>query len=648
MNRPHAVTALALALGLTAAGPAAAGGFLTGFDATGFEPGPEPGQIFLYEVPIRWDPRCIPVRYSLNTSFDPLPNPLGTPFVSLAEAADALSAAMEAWNEIPTSYIDLQLTGTTANPGLVGFDFVNELSFRAPPNFGAIAVSPSISLAQDGFIPAGADIDGDGDSDYAHGIATCADIDGDGDIEFPAGFYTADTILDNDVWFAAELGQFTVAEEDIDTNFFSVDLLGVAMHELGHSHGLAHSVITRTDPTDGNEPTMFPFFDFNDPVAQLGFRTLDPDDVGFSSLHYPEGSAASGPAALAPGDVAFDAVYGRIEGEVRHGVLEQPVAGAAVTAIDAFTGRPVAETYSGTVRAVLDTVTGQFVIADAETHILDGGYTLPVRFGLYDLAVEPLDGFPVPATSVSRPAILGSTLGQLDFGEEFWSGPLEAAVERRPGLSIPVLGFPGWVTDEIDLVTNRTVEIANFGTVDQVGVAFAPAGLYFAVRIPAQQITDAFPDGRYLLHSANFGTFDADSSVVPRFSEAMLTTGTVHPDGTAVLDLDHPLARRSDFEGQDFDFAPLYFHSPTVLGIVVERGIARGEIDDLFLVLRLPTETPFPGPSELPPLVLIDGFFGRPNDVPIFGLSYLSLDGELFFQETTVNYMFSLTLSERP
>ena len=59
----------------------------------------------------------------------------------------------------------------------------------------------------------------------------------------------------------------------------------------------------------------------------------------------------------------------------------------------------------------------------------------------------------------------------------------------------------------------------------------------------------------------------------------------------------------------------------------------------VFMVLRLPT-TPIANKQ------LFIWFDGKPgNDVPIFGLSYVSFDGAMFFQDTNFNYPFSLILS---
>jgi hypothetical protein len=85
-----------------------------------------------------------------------------------------------------------------------------------------------------------------------------------------------------------------------------------------------------------------------------------------------------------------------------------------------------------------------------------------------------------------------------------------------------------------------------------------------------------------------------------------------------------------------------------VLGQVVRAKIASGEIQNLFLVLRLPTTTPFPGVSGVPPLIGLDGG-NATNDVPIFGLSYTSDDGGATFnQVTNFNFRFSLIVTAAP
>src|SRR5262245_53460259 len=112
--------------------PTYAGGNFETFDITGGVPSPIPGHIVARPVPTKWDPRCLPVHFSLNTTLDPVPNPLGPAFLSLDDAKLALRQALDVWNDIPTSFIDMRLTGTVENPGFAGLNMVNEVTFRAP------------------------------------------------------------------------------------------------------------------------------------------------------------------------------------------------------------------------------------------------------------------------------------------------------------------------------------------------------------------------------------------------------------------------------------------------------------------------------------------------------------------------------------
>jgi len=74
----------------------------------------------------------------------------------------------------------------------------------------------------------------------------------------------------------------------------------------------------------------------------------------------------------------------------------------------------------------------------------------------------------------------------------------------------------------------------------------------------------------------------------------------------------------------------------------VKQKIANGQIQNLFLVLRLPTTTPFPGISGRPPLIWLDGN----GDVPAFGLSYTSPDGNTWSQRTDLNFRFALVVTK--
>jgi hypothetical protein len=543
----------------------------------------------------------------------------------------------------------MQITGQVANLGLRGFDFKNELTFRTAAGFGAIASSPSVTLIADVTLVDGDDIDGDGDSDVSGSISVCGDADSDGDIEFPAGDYKAGTILDNDVQYNTKASnglRFTIADADADIVTRSTDLKAIAVHENGHSHGLSHVLDNNKSKTDGNSETMYPFIDTGDPAAELAQRSLGSDDIAWSSFLYPEGTASSGPAALQSGDIPFKFKYGLIKGEVTHGIFTgEGVAGASVSARNAFNGEHTTAAFSGTIQLSFNPLTGGLGLVDPAFHFLDGNYTLPVPLGLYNVNIEATDGSPAAGGNISLTAQVGQIFGQQTFQEEFWNGPLEDAIEVSPGLSIPLLGFPNLTLNNIDFVTNDQINLFSFGNRNFIGFTLQAAGSYYAVRIPASDVTAVNPGGDVWIQTALFETFLADASVVPKFAEATLTTGSVSGT-TATIDLAHPLARQTNFIAADGDFAPFHFFLPSILGKVVVKKIEKGDITDLFLVLRLPTTAPFPGVSGIPPLVGLDGGVVV-NDAP-FGNSYLSTDGVTFNQVANFNFRFSLLVTPEP
>src|SRR6185295_17199040 len=190
------VAALALTLG---AGAAHAGGFTMVTDITGRVFSSLPGLIYANFVPLRMDARCIPMVFRVNNTQDPVPNPLGAAFLSVATAKAGIQEAMDQWNQIPTSYMQFQMGADYANAGVRKFDVINEITFRSGAGFVGVSTNIPTRLLETSLFSNGDDIDGDGDSDVSNTISTCTDIDSDGDLEWPAGTYDGGTILDVDI-----------------------------------------------------------------------------------------------------------------------------------------------------------------------------------------------------------------------------------------------------------------------------------------------------------------------------------------------------------------------------------------------------------------------------------------------------------------
>ena len=624
-----------------------AGGALESIDLTGAGPSPIAGHLLARVIGIRWDARSIPVQYRINSTLDPVPNPLGAPFLSVADAATSIQGSLNSWNNIPTSFINMQIIGTTANAGLVGFNMVNEVSFRTSAAFNAIASSPSTNLIQDTTLVDGDHLDGDADVDVSSAITTAQDVDNDGDIEFPAGFYKAGTILDNDVQFNTKVTngfRFTIDPAQADTVTRSVDLSCVATHEFGHSFGLSHVLNNQNSTTDGDGSTMFPFIDTGDPAAELAQAQLSADDIAYASFYYPEGSSVAGPGALQPGDVAFNSAYGLITGELRHGVLNQPIAGGQLFAIDRGTNSVVASAFSGTTNLSFNPATGGlFFVPTVADAIPNGNYVIPVPQGNYSVGVEATDGSPAAAANISFTCQIGNFFGQQNFIEEFYNNNSEGAIERDPADAKNVHVNAGQVNAGTNITTNDVFNISGFGARTNIGFINPPAGGFiYAVQFPASQISALNGGNPTLLQAGLFDTVVLDASVPVVFAKAALVTGVINPDTTATIDLANPLASSVTFVGQDTDFAPFYFKNPQDLSPIIQAGIADGSIQNLFLVLQIPS-APFAGVSNQPPLV------GLSTLAPILGRSFLSTNGGLTFtRRNDFNFRFSLIASQIP
>jgi hypothetical protein len=631
----------ALALGLlalTSGMPAHAGGNLDVFDFTNAPPSPIPGHVIATTRGVRIDERCLPLAYRLNTTIDPVPNGAGGAPLPLAQARQAIEQALASWNDIPTSFIDIRIVGSTANPGTWGFDFVNEVTFRPAPGFTAVAASRSISLLEDSMLLHGEDLDGDGDADVSSAILTCADVDDDGDIEFPAGFYAAGTILDNDVVFDPTWG-FTTDGSGLD-DFATWDLVGIALHEFGHSLGLPHSAISQKSPTDGTSTTMW-YGGWLDPIGKGAMHHLYIDEIAWASFLYPEGSRAQGPGALQPGDVAFSNRYSVLRGEVRY-PQGYPGSGVLVFAED-LQGRVVTSAIAGRFRLSFGETSAAFLPPDLA--FFDGRYALPVPKGVYRVGVEPNDGLPDASRASTRSGFYPFFYGAYDFRKEYYSGAVEGITELRLGQGQPVAA--PFDRHNLDIHIDDNFVLGDDDAADNLWgtVNLGPQGNLLAVRIPREEIT-AIDNGRGLLvQGALFGTFPLNSSEVAVFDAAMITTGSVAANGKVTIDVAHPLARKAPFVGLDFDHTPLYVDNSLALGLRVQQKLPALQ-KDLFLVLAFSTESypGFPGTSRYGLL-----FDLLAPDSSRRGRSYYSRDGGQTWnvESPDLGYPFGLVIAPR-
>ena len=75
--------------------------------------------------------------------------------------------------------------------------------------------------------------------------------------------------------------------------------------------------------------------------------------------------------------------------------------------------------------------------------------------GDYEVSVEAVDGYPVPAASISFTAQIGSFFGQQNFNEEFWNHNKDGLLEVRPGQNKSASVNPGKTAANVNITTNE-------------------------------------------------------------------------------------------------------------------------------------------------------------------------------------------------
>lgn len=222
-------------------------------------------------------------------------------------------------------------------------------------------------------------------------------------------------------------GRFLDGVDDpgVNPELTQAEFESVIVHEFGHLLGLDHSQINGLDPTNDDQPTMFPLYQWG-----TAMRSLAPDDIGWISHLYPS----------AQFDVSFGSISGRIlefDGTVSQGyqginVIARRIGGGRIDAGSCVSGCLYHAGYGPAALA------GDYRIPG----LPPGDYTVEIE-EILDIwtggsSVGPLDppaDFPPPA------------------GHEFYDGSDESAWDD-PIAQTAVTITAGAETANIDIVLN--------------------------------------------------------------------------------------------------------------------------------------------------------------------------------------------------
>lgn len=452
---------------------------------------------------LRWDLGRYPdaaIPYRIQPLSPPGAKPIAPPGSGVVDRIDAVRAAFQAWEDLPTAALRFRYAGTTAAAN--AFDLENVVTF-APENFVFPPTFPG------GMFPI---------VTFAFGAGPVSLPDGRVmEASFPGEILDADIVVNPEGDFSLDVAGPPPAGV--------FDVQGVLTHEVGHLSGLDH------DGVAGN--TLYGFFT---PSGGYYGRTPESGDSTSLASLYPEPS--------------FLASTARIAGTVTRRSDGSPVFGAHVVAVDRATGVVAASGMSGLAALGSDGLPARFLPGS-------GDFLLPgVPPGQYDLVAEPLDGPGVPYMSgVFGDGAGGTSNLEIDFAPTLAPTPvgvgmaglvsgLQIEVDARdpaaPNLAAFAFGSAsgGPYVDPPQLLPGRLgflslglgenlVSGIGFvpGTAFSVqrgsagGVTLGSASVFFGISLPVLVAPGAPPGPRLLVAStlAGVSSFAGAFSVVPAF-----------------------------------------------------------------------------------------------------------------------------------